>query len=347
MPCPDGLEAVEEGNVLPQVGEQPQTGCVGEVGDAEENDTEDGHEEEETQQAEETPGEVVDALAQLEGPERVADDEEDDEQGDGGVNLAHHLAALVQPDVVHILLGLLLGLDLDSPQALDPLGLLVVVAGVGVDLGDAQGEHRHGQKLEGVLEGCKVEDLGQDGVLLSRLFVGGRLESAEGSLDCWGLLLASCFATRRLCHHTSEHVLALAVQDASTRLKLLAAQEVGQSDGLGVRGTRDNRLRAWGRASLLALRRHRAHLATGRRSLTLTLRLGAHGGHPVGLSLRLELLDELGDGHAGLLGISLELTAHGLDLLGGRLLARLGETLGRALRGALARRRRHRHVGEG
>lgn len=58
-----------------------------------------------------------------------------------------------------------------------------------VRLGDAQREHRHGQQLERVFERGAVRDLGQGGVLLAGLFVGGRLESAEGALDWAGLVL--------------------------------------------------------------------------------------------------------------------------------------------------------------
>lgn len=177
MPGPDGLEAVHERDVLPQIGEQPKAGRCDKVGDAKENDTEDGHEEEEAEQAQESPTEVVHAEAKLEGPEGVADDDEDEHKGKDRVQLALNLAALPEPRVVHLFLGLLLRLDADGPETLDALRLLraVVVAFVRVGLCDAQSKHRHGKKLKGVLERRAIGDLGQLRVLLARLLVGGGL----------------------------------------------------------------------------------------------------------------------------------------------------------------------------
>lgn len=189
MPRPHGLEALDDRHVLPQVGKQPEAGLQDKVGDAEQDDAEDGHGEEEAEEQQERPAEVVDALAHLEGPQRVEHDDEDEQQEQAGVDLAHDLAALPQPGVVHVVLGVLLLLDAHRPLALDALALLgrrVVVALVLVRLGDAQGEHRHGQQLECVFERGAVRDLGQGGVLLAGLFVGGRLEGAEGALDWAG-----------------------------------------------------------------------------------------------------------------------------------------------------------------
>lgn len=184
MPGPDGSETVHERNILPEVGVQPQTGRDGKVCDAKQNNTENGHGEEETEETEHAPTEVVDTLAELERPERVQDNGEDGDEGEGGVQLALDLAALPEPDVVHLLLGLLLLLDAHIPLALDALGLLAIGAEGGLDLGDAQGEHAERQQLEGVFERCAVVDLGEEGVLLAGLFIGGGLEDAEGTLDC-------------------------------------------------------------------------------------------------------------------------------------------------------------------
>lgn len=192
MPRPDGPEAVHKRDVLPQVRVQPQARRDGEVRDAEQDDAEDGHEEEQAQQAQEPPAEVVHAEAQLERPQRVQHDGEDDEQRERRVHLAHHLRPLVQPRVVHVVARVLLRLHLDRPQPLDALRLLAVaVRRVGVDLVDAERQHRHGEQLERVLERRAVRDLRQQRVLLARLFVRGGLEGAEGSLDCGGLSATS------------------------------------------------------------------------------------------------------------------------------------------------------------
>ncbi len=192
MPRPDRLEALDDRDVLPQVREQPEARRQDKVGGAEEDDAEDGHGEEQAHEAQEAPAEVVASLAQLDGPERVADEGKDDGEGEGGVDLAHDLAALPQPDVVHVVAGLLLRLDAHGPEALGALaaflgGRPVVVALVRVRLDYAQGEHGQREQLEGVLERGAVRDLGQGGVLLARGLVGVGLEGAEGAFD-----LASC-----------------------------------------------------------------------------------------------------------------------------------------------------------
>ena len=46
MPSPDGPETVHERDILPEIGVKPETGRDGEVGDAEEDNAEDSHEEE-------------------------------------------------------------------------------------------------------------------------------------------------------------------------------------------------------------------------------------------------------------------------------------------------------------
>ena len=95
MPSPDGSETVHERNILPKVGVEPKTGRDGKVRDAEEDDTEDSHEEEKTKESEEAPAEVVDSLSQNQWPKRIQNDEEDDTEREGTVNLAHDLAAFV------------------------------------------------------------------------------------------------------------------------------------------------------------------------------------------------------------------------------------------------------------
>lgn len=180
VPSPDGPEAVHKGYILPQVGVEPKAGRDRKVSDAEENDAEDGHEKEEAQQAQQTPAEVVYSLAELQGPERVQDNDEDDEEGEGGVQLALDLAALPQPGVVHFFLGLLLLLDADVPLTLDALGLFARV----LDLADTQGEHAQRKQLKRVLERGAVVNLGQQGVLLASLLVGRRLQDPQGALDC-------------------------------------------------------------------------------------------------------------------------------------------------------------------
>ena len=103
---------------------------------------------------------------------------------------------------------------------------------------------------------------------------------------------------------TSEHVLSLAIENTCPRLKRLAAEEFGQGDSDGVRGTRHNRLGlAWTSALVLVLVL----------MLAFTTLLG---GHPGFLLLLLDVLDELGNCHAGLLRIRGELALHHGQLLG-------------------------------
>ena len=65
MPGPDRLEAVEEGYVFPEIREEPESRGDSKVSDAEEDDSEDGHEKEKSEEAEESPRQVVDTLAKL------------------------------------------------------------------------------------------------------------------------------------------------------------------------------------------------------------------------------------------------------------------------------------------
>lgn len=144
MPTPERLEAVKERDILPKVGVQPQARRNGEVGDAEQDDPEDRHQEEQAQKPHESPTQVVDTDTELQRPERVQHNNEDEQQRESGIQLALDLAALPQPGVVHVLLGLLLLLDGDGPLALDALRLLPVLARLRLDLADAQGEHAQG-----------------------------------------------------------------------------------------------------------------------------------------------------------------------------------------------------------
>lgn len=111
---------------------------------------------------------------------------------------------------------------------------------------------------------------------------------------------------------TSEHVLALAVQNTGTKLEVLAPQEIGHGNGDRVGRSWSDGLRLAGGTTLHLLRR--ALLLSLRLSLALLLawllrstcllllllpceHLGAHC-----LLLLLHALDELGDGQAGFLG---------------------------------------------
>ena len=168
MPSPNRLEALHDTDILPQVREQPETRRQHKVGDAEQNDAEDGHGKEQAQKHQEAPAEIVHALAHLERPQRVQHDGENHQQRKRRVHLAHHLATLPQPDVIHVVAGVLLRLDAHRPEPLDALaaavrllGRRVIVPLVRVNLHDAQGEHRHGQKLERVLERGAVRDFGE------------------------------------------------------------------------------------------------------------------------------------------------------------------------------------------
>jgi len=140
LPGPDGTERVEEADVFEEVGVEPEARGCGEDGDDEDDQADNGHGEEESDEAEHGHAEVPHALPQHEGPEGEEDNGNDQDEGTGGVQLLLHLQAFVQPNVVVVVVGLLVLLNLDGPQALDALGFGVVVAVVGVlvDLGDTQ-----------------------------------------------------------------------------------------------------------------------------------------------------------------------------------------------------------------
>ena len=187
MPSPNRLKALNNRNILPQIRKQPKARLQHKVRDTEQNNPEDGHREEQSQEDQEPPAEVVNTLPQLDRPKRVARHGKDEQQRQRGIHLAHDLAALPKPHVIHIVPGFLLGLDLDGPQALDALSLLgggrVVVAFVRVRLVHAEGEHRHGEELEGVFQRGAVGDFGKGGVLLAGFGVFGGLQGSEGTFN--------------------------------------------------------------------------------------------------------------------------------------------------------------------
>lgn len=82
----------------------------------------------------------------------------------------------------------LLLLNLDGPESLDALDLVrsrgVVVAFMGIDFGDTEGEHGEGQQLEAVLERCAVGDFWEERVLLAGFLVGRGLDSSERTFNC-------------------------------------------------------------------------------------------------------------------------------------------------------------------
>jgi len=90
---------------------------------------------------------------------------------------------------VELVVDVLLLLDFDVPEALGAFLLCgggVVMAGVGIDLGDAEGEEGEGEEFEDF--GCcgGGVDGGTSGFFLrSRLGVCWGLESAKGAFD-WG-----------------------------------------------------------------------------------------------------------------------------------------------------------------
>ena len=71
MPCPERFETVQKGDILPEIREEPETRGCDEVGDAEQNDSENRHQKEQAQEAQKSPTKVVHSLAQHEGPKRV------------------------------------------------------------------------------------------------------------------------------------------------------------------------------------------------------------------------------------------------------------------------------------
>lgn len=185
LPTPQRLEAINEPDVLEEVRKQPEARRHDENGHAEQNQPEDGHGEEETQQTHHPDAEVPDALAEHHGPQWEEDNRKDTCHDGGGHGLLFPLWSLVEPDVVHHGVCLLVLLDLDGPEALDAgLWFGVVVASMRVDFGDAQGEKGEREEFEDVFGGGAVGDGGEEGVLFGGGFgVGGGFEGADGAFD--------------------------------------------------------------------------------------------------------------------------------------------------------------------
>lgn len=106
---------------------------------------------------------------------------------------------------------------------------------------------------------------------------------------------------------TFEHILALSIQDRSPRLQVLTTQELCQSQGFRFRRAGCNRLTA-------SLLRH-SLLGPGYR---LTRSLSCPHACLVFGGLLLDVFDELGHGHAHLLGIDGDAFLNLLDLLRSR-----------------------------
>lgn len=142
-----------------------------------------------------------------------------------------------------------------------------------------------------------------------------------------------CALPVRRCRLTSEHFLALAVEDDGTGLEVLSTHELRKSQRLGVRRAGRDGLRL----ALLLLMGMRMRMSIAvvvgmvlvvvvfmAVSLStfvgvlMLLLLGLHGKH----ALSLDLLDEFGNGHASLGSIFGDAALQRLELLGGGLLAR-------------------------
>ena len=89
------------------------------------------------------------------------------------------LRTFVEPDVVRHRVGVLVLLDLDGPEALDPLALVIV----GADLGDAQSEERKREELEGVLRGGAVRHRREELILRRGFLVLGRFKRTDGPFN--------------------------------------------------------------------------------------------------------------------------------------------------------------------
>lgn len=132
---------------------------------------------------------------------------------------------------MQVFANLLLLFDLNVPEALCAfLGFLgrrrrVVVSFVRVRFGYAQGKEREGKELEDFRYGRLSRYGREEGVLLQRGSIGGRLEGSEGAFD-------------------SEHIFALPIQDTCPSLQVLAAQPLGHGQSLRIG-------RAWGNGNLL------------------------------------------------------------------------------------------------
>ena len=98
----------------------------------------------------------------------------------------------------------------------------MVVALVGVALGNLEGEPGNGEEGEGLLGAFEICDGGKIGVrLLLGFSVGGGLEGAEGSFD-YEVVLGVGKMGIWFKGSTFEHVLSVSVVDASSWLQILA-----------------------------------------------------------------------------------------------------------------------------
>lgn len=125
-------------------------------------------------------------------------------------------------------------LDFDGPEALDALGLGVVVAFVCVfiDFVDAEGEEGEREQLECVLGGGSVGDFGEEGVLGAGFLVGWRLESTDGTLDC-GIVSdsSSRVILGIVMRHTFKHVLSLLVVYNRSWFQVLRLEPICDRNG--------------------------------------------------------------------------------------------------------------------
>lgn len=158
---------------------------------------------------------------------------------------------------MQVFANLLLLFDLNVPEALCAfLGFLgrrrrVVVSFVRVRFGYAQGKEREGKELEDFRYGRLSRYGREEGVLLQRGSIGGRLEGSEGAFDCHAVRLGNEMTSsadrekgRREGENTSEHIFALPIQDTCPSLQVLAAQPLGHGQSLRIG-------RAWGNGNLL------------------------------------------------------------------------------------------------
>lgn len=141
MPGPNRSETIHKRHIFPKVGIQPETGRHSKVCNAEEDDTEDSHEEKQTQETKKTPTKVVDTLSQLQWPQGIENYDEDQDQCQSGIQLALHLAAFPKPHVVHVVTSILLLLNANVPLAFCSLGFLAIGSFFGFNLADSQSKH--------------------------------------------------------------------------------------------------------------------------------------------------------------------------------------------------------------
>lgn len=144
MPSPEWTEAVEEPDILEEVGIQPQARWNQEEGEDEKYETEDGHGEKQADQPHRSHGEIPHTLPQDERPQREENGGKDCKENNTGPDLGLPLWPFVQPHVMHHRVKVLLLFDLDLPQPFDSFLLFwfgVVVSFMGVFLGHSEGEH--------------------------------------------------------------------------------------------------------------------------------------------------------------------------------------------------------------